>query len=742
MSKFDQETKDATKSVKGLTRATEKLGQQRYKAPSIPQARQAPARRGFRNNTALIAGGKAALGAAAAYLSLAKAIDVYRNALDTASQEEAIQQRLRALTRGFDDLDTVLAVATRAQEKFNLSTRESQKQLANLYARLRPIGLSLGEIESVLNGFNTAAALTGATAQESAGALLQLTQALGSGYLRGQEFNSVAEQAPAIIRAIGKELDVPIGKLKDLAADGAITADVVVRALQRIEKEGAGQLAEALDTSAQKFQKLDNKLQDFNAALGRLLLPATIALVEALTLAVEVLTDDLDKLNRIFADLNGTLAPLNNVQLPATVTLMTAVEGAVKGVKEAVIGLASALNPAIQSLNNFLKLYEIAGTAGLFGVLDPNRETTAPVGGYTISGRLNNSSTSLSDRLGVGLDSDSSSGGSSGGSKGSTPRNDTERAKDLLRTLQDQQQLLAASSKIEREMLQIEQERRDTLLDINKFQGVTDTLREQLIIEANRLANAEQLEVALTKALDATAKEYEARRNALEPLEQERRLLEAKLNGTERQVALEIEAERIAKDSATLTKAEVLEQLKLNEALEKEVSLREANQQIINDVVNGAGRELTNLFEALVVGTEDWNKTLQDSLRSLSKLLLNAGLNALGGGDGKGFFSLLSGGITGRATGGPVSSGTPYLVGEKGPELMVPGRSGSVVPNNALGGSTVVNITINENGGGTTAASGPNKQSAAQMARLIESSTLAIINREKRPGGTLSPRGN
>ena len=246
----------------------------------------------------------------------------------------------------------------------------------------------------------------------------------------------------------------------------------------------------------------------------------------------------------------------------------------------------------------------------------------------------------------------------------------------------------------------------------------------------------------MTKALDATAKEYEARRNALEPLEQERRLLEAKLNGTERQVALEIEAERIAKDSATLTKAEVLEQLKLNEALEKEVSLREANQQIINDVVNGAGRELTNLFEALVVGTEDWNKTLQDSLRSLSKLLLNAGLNALGGGDGKGFFSLLSGGITGRATGGPVSSGTPYLVGEKGPELMVPGRSGSVVPNNALGGSTVVNITINENGGGTTAASGPNKQSAAQMARLIESSTLAIINREKRPGGTLSPRGN
>jgi tape measure domain-containing protein len=164
--------------------------------------------------------------------------------------------------------------------------------------------------------------------------------------------------------------------------------------------------------------------------------------------------------------------------------------------------------------------------------------------------------------------------------------------------------------------------------------------------------------------------------------------------------------------------------------------------KVLADVWNGVGTEITNVFSALISGTEDWNAVLSDTLKSLSQVLLKAGLNALGGGDGKGFFSLLSGGITGRATGGPVSSGTPYLVGEKGPELMVPGRSGSVVPNNALGGSTVVNITINENGGGTTAASGPNKQSAAQMARLIESSTLAIINREKRPGGTLSPRGN
>jgi hypothetical protein len=60
----------------------------------------------------------------------------------------------------------------------------------------------------------------------------------------------------------------------------------------------------------------------------------------------------------------------------------------------------------------------------------------------------------------------------------------------------------------------------------------------------------------------------------------------------------------------------------------------------------------------------------------------------LGGGIGKFAGSLLSG-ITGKATGGPVSGGTPYLVGEAGPELFVPGSSGSIVPNHAMGGASI-----------------------------------------------------
>ena len=54
-------------------------------------------------------------------------------------------------------------------------------------------------------------------------AMLQLTQAMGSGVLRGEEYNSILEQAPNIIQAIADYMEVPKGQLKDMAADGAIT---------------------------------------------------------------------------------------------------------------------------------------------------------------------------------------------------------------------------------------------------------------------------------------------------------------------------------------------------------------------------------------------------------------------------------------------------------------------------------------------------------------------------------------
>ena len=93
--------------------------------------------------------------------------------------------------------------------------------------------------------------------------------------------------------------------------------------------------------------------------------------------------------------------------------------------------------------------------------------------------------------------------------------------------------------------------------------------------------------------------------------------------------------------------------------------------------------------------------------------------------------------IPGRADGGPVTSGNPYVVGERGPELFVPNSSGTIVPNNAMGG-TVVNITVNSSGGSTSTSQGEKAKEAQALGRMVEASVVSIINREKRPGGILT----
>ena len=281
---------------------------QQYSRPIGPKPqRAAPTRRG----TGISGEGQAVLKLGGAYLALNKVVRQVGKSIDTATQAASGEQRIKALSAGFDDYREVLAATERAQEKFNLGTIESQDAFAQLFGRLRPAGFALSEVETIFNGFNTAAALTGATARESAGALLQLTQALGAGFLSGQEFNSVAEQAPAVLQAIAKEVDRPIGQLKQLARDGKLTSEVLLNALKRVETEGADRLAEALDTPAQKVKNLQNKVEDLNIELGKLVLPAVEEGLEGVSGAAEKATEEVIKTQQAAKTLNEQMGILD-----------------------------------------------------------------------------------------------------------------------------------------------------------------------------------------------------------------------------------------------------------------------------------------------------------------------------------------------------------------------------------------------------------------------------------------------
>ena len=114
------------------------------------------------------------------------------------------------------------------------------------------------------------------------------------------------------------------------------------------------------------------------------------------------------------------------------------------------------------------------------------------------------------------------------------------------------------------------------------------------------------------------------------------------------------------------------------------------------------------------------------------------GNNTFGSFDAGGGFAY-GGGLNllpGRANGGPVSGGQMYMVGERGPELFVPGRSGTIVPNDQMGGGGEVNVVVNVDAKGSNVAG--NDQDANQLGRVISAAVQSELIKQQRPGGLLT----
>ncbi len=184
----------------------------------------------------------------------------------------------------------------------------------------------------------------------------------------------------------------------------------------------------------------------------------------------------------------------------------------------------------------------------------------------------------------------------------------------------------------------------------------------------------------------------------------------------EGQMSVESLTERVA-----LSEELVDVQTRLNTLLDREAQL---------------GREVGEAFAA---GMEDAilsGQKFSDVLRNLGQDLLSILVrdqitSPMAKMISGGFTSFISGFGGARADGGPVAGGTPYMVGERGPEMFVPGRSGSIVPNHALGGGGGIAVYQTNN-----FASGVTRQEvAAILPEMIESSKRAVIDAVARGGG-------
>ncbi len=152
---------------------------------------------------------------------------------------------------------------------FNITqqTRSSLDATASLYARLeratRQYGTSADDLSKLTTIINQGFVVSGATAQEAENAIIQLSQGLASGALRGEEFNSVNEQGNRLIVALADSMGVSIGQMRNMAAQGKLTTDVVVKGLLSQGATIGNEFAKTTTTISQALQVAGNNITKF-----------------------------------------------------------------------------------------------------------------------------------------------------------------------------------------------------------------------------------------------------------------------------------------------------------------------------------------------------------------------------------------------------------------------------------------------------------------------------------------------
>lgn len=205
--------------------------------------------------------------AVAAYVS----IQTVGKALNISDELVQTTSRLNMMNDGVQTTaELVNMVYAAAQD-----ARGSFSQMADVVARFgnnaKDAFSSSEEVVAFADLIQKQMTIAGASTQEAANAELQLSQALGSGVLRGDELNSIFEQAPNLIQNIADYLDVPIGKIREMAADGELSADVVKAAIFSAADDINSKFNEMPMTWGQMWQSMQNtELIAFQPVLQRL----------------------------------------------------------------------------------------------------------------------------------------------------------------------------------------------------------------------------------------------------------------------------------------------------------------------------------------------------------------------------------------------------------------------------------------------------------------------------------------
>jgi tape measure domain-containing protein len=609
-------------------------------------------------------------------------------------------------------------------------------ELIETAKRLTAFGVSADKVVETTRRLGDVAGATGANLGELS---LAYGQVIAKGRLQGEELLQFQERGVGLQDELRKMYGLTGEEFSKALSKGRISAEAVEVAIVRLTEKGGkyanGAIAQS-DTLAGKFSTLTDGVETIARVIGTSLTPAIKSVLNEAIFAINTINNLLN---------TGARAKAFGLSQGQRQQILRQAEREAEDiVNQRRLRDPFERNRQFQELKAQRERDLIEAFGLRTGQVKP--QVTAPAGSTkppALLGEENKGAASKVKR------------------NGETRKREAERAAQQIalssRSLgvaQQEfiiQQRLLTARKNNNQQLVLAREAQKDLLAISA-QGTEILANKDLPAQAkaNQIAElrykAKERALRLDEDLFKLQQEQEkkdqelikAGQDKLQNLMDEEALLRAKLAGNEAEVILQQQLRDLMKDTKGLSEADVKAKLQGIEALKKQIAAADQMKQLYTDIGSTIKDGVVDAIQGAIDGTKSLGDVASQVLRSISAKLIDVAVNLAlfgsmtGSGAGGGLLGMV--GLGGkRAKGGSVSSGRSYLVGERGPELFTPGRSGGIAPSGTFGATNVV-VNVDASGSSVQGDAG----SGAALGRVIAAAVQSELVKQKRPGGILA----
>lgn len=714
------------------------------------------------------------------------ALEVSRRVLQAADAFTVLQNRIRVVT----DTTSQLNVVTRELFELSNRTRTSVTGNAEVFSRLalsaQELNLTYGQLLQVTESLHQAVVISGAGAQEARAGLIQLSQGIASGTLRGDELRSVLEQLPVVADVIAERLGVTRGELRLLGQQGKITAEDIIGAFLDAREELAERFARTVPTVAQAVQVLRNQMVQLigtfttNSGFARALARSILAVSDAL----KTLTTDAHAMQGVLTTIALILLPKVAAGLAAIVTFAAANPLLVLSAGAAVLvgRLVALRDEIVVSKDGVTTLGDVGRAvleemASLFGIVSEAAKEALTIivetwngvfgedlpsnlqGFVTLFARGFDAIVGVVSGVGAVIAVAFSRPLETAGFLIVEAVNFVIRSLNVLsRAVSNQtRSIVAELASIAANLLGADSALARKLSDLgglaipeigeleNRFAETGETLGEAFSAGFSKATQGEDFVNRVFARAEEIGTERRQKTGETIALEAERAKVLQEVAGAQEAVNLSV-GESVAQ---FLLGAEAGAEF-AKSMRNAEISLKELGETLAGAVLNAIDQLSGAIADLALSGFRDFEsfkEALSNIFRDLAReiikltikfLILKAISAAFGSSAGGGGTSAAIGSAVGevgssvatselreRQAGGPLGAFQPSIVGERGPELFVPRVGGNVVPTSRIETAPTVNVSVIN-------VSDPNEVQAQLATRGGEEAVLNVITKNPR----------